>query len=179
MSKGPGVAQRKILLLILGGIMLSLSNSPKGYFRTIRKIRQDWKKINKQTIRNLYQSRLIDVRENSDDTVTIILTEEGKKKALTYKIEDIEIKKPKRWDGKWRVVVFDIPEKSKQAREAFRYHLKNLQFHEFQKSVFVHPFDCKDEVDYIVEFYDIRKFVRFIIAESIDNGLHLEKIYGL
>jgi len=94
-------------------------------------------------------------------------------------LDKMEIKKSKQWDGKWRVVLFDIPEKIKGAREAIRHHLKNLGFFEFQKSVFIHPYDCKDEVDYLIEFYDIRKFVRFIIADSIDNELHLKKNFNL
>ena len=91
----------------------------------------------------------------------------------------MKIKKPVQWDNKWRVVVFDIPEKIKKAREAVRECLKNLGFYEFQKSVFVHPYNCKDEIEYLIEFYDLRKFIRFIVAESLDNELHIKKHFGL
>jgi DNA-binding transcriptional regulator PaaX len=118
-------------------------------------------------------------KENPDGTITIILTDKGKQKALTYDFGKMEIKKPQKWDKKWRVVLFDIPENRKKIRDALRYHLKNLGFYEFQKSVFVHPYDCKDEIDYLIEFYDIRRFVRFIIADSLDNELHLKKHFNL
>ncbi len=57
--------------------------------------------------------------------------------------------------------------------------LKKLEFYELQKSVFIHPFDCKDEIDFIIEFFEARPFIRFAIIESIDNELHLKKIFDL
>lgn len=178
-----GDNQKKILLLLLGGMALGLSGSPKRYFQILDAIKKDWKEIEKQSlrraIRSLYQSKLVTEKQNPDGTVTIVLTDQGKQKALTYDLENMKIKKPKQWDKKWRIVLFDIPDRIKKIRDALRFHLKNLGFYEFQESVFVHPYDCKDEIDYLIEFYDIRKFVRFIIAESLDNELHLKKHFGL
>jgi len=183
MPRGLGTNQQKILLLLFGGIALGLSGSPKKSFQILDSIAKEWKEIDrrilKRAIKKLYESKLIKEKENPDGSVTLVLTDKGKQKALTYDLDKMEIKKSKQWDGKWRVVLFDIPEKIKGAREAIRHHLKNLGFFEFQKSVFIHPYDCKDEVDYLIEFYDIRKFVRFIIADSIDNELHLKKNFNL
>lgn len=183
MSRGLGENQRKILLLLLGGLALGLSGSPKRYFQTLKAIEGEWKEINKQSlkraIKNLYQSKLIKEKENADGTITLVLTDKGKERALTYDLEKMEIKKPKQWDRKWRIILFDIPEKIKKTREAIREHLKNLGFYEFQKSVFVHPYDCKKEIEYLIEFYDIRRFVRFVIAEHLDNELHLKEKFNL
>ena len=44
----------------------------------------------------------------------MVLTDKGKNKAITFKIDSMEIKKPKQWDNKWRIVLFDIPEKHKE-----------------------------------------------------------------
>jgi DNA-binding transcriptional regulator PaaX len=183
MPRGLGTNQQKILLLLFGGIAMGLSGSPKRYFQILDSVAKEWKEIDrrilKRAIKKLYESKLIKEKENPDGSVTLVLTDKGKQKALTYDLDKMEIKKPKQWDGKWRVVLFDIPEKIKKTREAIRIHFKNLGFYEFQKSVFVHPYDCKDEIDYLIEFYDIRKFVRFIIADSIDNELHLKKHFNL
>src|SRR3990167_2211250 len=65
-----------------------------------------------------------------------------------------------KWDKKWRVVIFDIPEKSRMARDALRRKLKELEFRELQKSVFVHPYECKKEIDFIIEFFNLRHYVR-------------------
>ena len=183
MSKGHGETQKKILLLLMGGLALGLSASPKGYFKVLKAIGEEWKKIEKEAlkraVKKLYQSKLIRETQNLDGTITMILTDRGKEKALTYNLEKMQIKEPKRWDKQWRMVLFDIPERARKIRDAFRHHLKRLGFYEFQKSVFVHPFDCQDEIDYLIEFYDARKFIRFIIAESIDNELHLKAHFGL
>jgi len=183
MSRGFGEIQQKILLLLLSGLALGLSGSPKAYFQIIETASKKWREIEKRALRraikSLYKSKLINEKQNKDDSITIILTTEGKKKALTYQLDEMKIKKPSNWDKKWRIVLFDIPENRKKIREILRFHLKKLEFRELQKSVFVHPFDCKDEIDYLIEFYDIRRFVRFIIADSIDNELHLKQKFGL
>jgi len=175
--------QRKILILLLGGVALGLSGSPRKYFQILKEMEKEWKEINrsqlKRTIKNLYQSKLIKEKYNEDGTITLVLTDKGKEKALTYNLDEMKIKKPKKWDGKWRIVLFDIPEKARKLRDIFRHHLKNLGFFEFQKSVFIHPYDCKDEIDYLIEFYNARKFVRFIIADSIDNEMHLKSRFNL
>lgn len=178
-----GETKRKIILLLTAGLALGLSGSPRKSFQILKSISKEWEELNRQSlkraIRNLYMSKLISEKQNQDGTITMMLTDKGKEKALTYNLDEMEIKKPARWDGKWRIVLFDIPEKIRWARDAFRRHLNQLGFYEFQKSVFVHPFDCQDEIDYLIEFYNARKFIRFIIAESLDNELHLKAHFGL
>lgn len=178
-----GKTQQKILLLLVGGVALGLSRSPKRYFKVVGAIAKEWKKINqvslRRSIRSLYESKLIEEKENADGTVTITLSEAGKRRALTYDLDKMKIATPKNWDGKWRIVMFDIPEYFRPARDALRGHLQDLGFYEFQKSVFVYPYNCKDEIEYLIEFYDIRKFVRLIIAESLDNELHLKDHFKL
>ena len=75
--------------------------------------------------------------------------------------------------------MFDISERLKKVRDTLRYQLKKLEFIELQRSVFVFPFECKDEIEYIIEFYNIRKYVRFIEANNIDNEIHLKNKFQL
>lgn len=183
MPRGHGETQRKILILLLGGVALGLSGSPKKSFQILKKMEKEWQQIDrrrlKRAIQRLYESKLVKEKYNEDDTVTLILSDKGKEKALTYNLDEMKIKKPKKWDGKWRIVLFDVPEKSRNLRDTFRHHLKRLEFFEFQKSVFVHPYDCEDEIDYLIELYDARRFVRFIVSDSVDNELHLKTHFGL
>jgi len=183
MSRGLGKNQQKLLLLLLGGLSLSLSRNPRQYFKTLKAIGKGWNEINRQALKNaiadLYKSKFLEERENKDGSLTIILTENGKRKALTYQIDEIEIKKPEKWDKKWRIILFDIPDKKGKERNALRQHLKKIGFYKYQESVFVHPFDCKDEMDYLIEFYNLRKFVRFVVADQLDNELELKVHFGL
>jgi DNA-binding transcriptional regulator PaaX len=54
-----------------------------------------------------------------------------------------------------------------------------LRFYQLQKSVFVLPYECRDEIEFLIEFYDIRSYVRQIVAEKIDNELHLKEIFKI
>src|SRR3989344_4478432 len=57
--------------------------------------------------------------------------------------------------------------------------IKQLGFYELQKSAFIFPYNCKDEIDFIIEFYRLRKYARFAVLESIDNEKHLKQIFSL
>ena len=118
-------------------------------------------------------------QEKQDGLVELTLTDKGKNKVLVYDPDYLKISVPKKWDKKWRIVVFDIPEKQRGARDSLRSYLKKLDFYELQKSIFVHPYPCDDIFDFLVEFHNIRKYTRFILADDLDNSLHLKKIFNL
>ncbi len=178
-----GPVAQKILLLLEGGLALSLTQRPDAYFKIIRGISKEWQAINKRTlhesIKKLYQSRMIDYKENDDGSITLILSEEGKRRALKYNLETLKIKKPTKWDGLWRIVIFDIPEHFKQGRNVLALKLKQLGFYPLQKSVFIYPYECKNEVDFIIEIFNLRPYVRFILAKETDIDLDLKNKFGL
>jgi len=175
--------KQKILLLLFAGVALGFSRSPKNYFKILENIPAAWKEIKRkrlyEVVREFYNGRLIDYKEDNDGNIKIVLTKEGRKKALQFKFEEMQMKKPGKWDKKWRIVIFDIPEKKKKIREVLRKKLKDLGFRELQKSVFVHPFECEEEIDFIVEVFQIRPYVRFIRAESITNKEQLKLKFKL
>ena len=156
--------------------------SPYRQWRIIKKMGREWKRINKEELRRqineLYRSKLIEKRENPDGSTTIILTERGKLRALKYRFGDMKIKTDS-WDNKWRMVAFDIPERTKRGRDALRKKLKELGFYELQKSLWVFPYECRSEIDFIIEYFGLRRYVRFAILEFIDNELHLKEIFKL
>jgi len=159
------------------------ATSPRQRQRVWQMMGEEWEKMNRkalsQAIDALYQSKLIDFKDRGDGVVQIVLADGGRKKAIQYNIDKLKLEKPKRWDGKWRIVCFDIPKDRKKVREALRFHLKRLGFHQLQKSVFVHPYPCWDEVDFLIEIYKVRPYVREVTASHIDNELHLKRIFGL
>lgn len=174
---------QKILLLLAAGVALGLTRSPRQYFRIIKAVKSDWERIDREAlhraIKKLYASKLIDSKDSPDGSTTIILTKLGKEIALTYKIDEIKIPSMKRWDKKWRLVLFDIPESRKKARDALSRSLKQAGFAQFQKSVFIYPFECRNEADFIIEFFNLRPYVRLITADEIDNELVFKKHFEL
>lgn len=177
-----GPIGQKILLLLGAGLALGFSYTPHQQGKVLKQLSREWGKINYQelrkNIRNLYKSHLIETKENSDGSYTYVLTNKGKLKALTFNFANMKIQAGD-WDNKWRAVFFDIPEKFRKGRDALRQKLKELGFYELQKSVFVFPYECKDEVDFLIEFFNIRPFVRFAVLNPIDNDLHLKEIFRL
>ena len=182
MPRGLGSVQKKILILLLGGLSYSLAYTPRGRYRVLREMEKEWKKVDAdalhKAIDSLYKSKLIDLKENNDGKIFMTISDNGRKKALEYKLDELEIKKPVSWDKQWRIVLFDIPKNLKKIREAFRGHLQRMGFYQYQKSVFIHPYSCTNELDFLIEFYNIRKYVRTIITDNIDNELHLRTIFS-
>lgn len=178
-----GPVAQKILLLLAGGIRLSLTRRPDIYFRIAKDIAKEWGEINRRSlqksIKKLYQSKLISYKEHTDGTVIMTLTANGEKRTLRYRANDICIKKPLKWDSTWRIVIFDIPERHKQGRDALTTKLKELGFYSMQKSVFVHPYECKDEIDFITELFHLAPYVRFIRTKDIDITPHLRRHFGV
>ena len=162
---------------------MSLTKSPKGYFKILRNLPKEWREIKRrrlnEIVKEFYNNRLVSLKENKEGLAEIVLTKDGETKALRFKIDEMEIKKPAKWDGEWRVVIFDIPERFKKAREALRNKLEDLGFIKLQESVFVFPYKCEDEIDFIVEVFQIRPFVRFVKAKSFTNEEQLKIKFGV
>jgi len=178
-----GANSQKVLLLLIGGAALAFSVSPLTQRRILKSIAREWQAIDRRelyrAIQRLYESKLIDYKEHKGGLVSIVINREGQKVALRYKLDEMKISKPSRWDQKWRVVLFDIPEKQKPLRDALRTQLQQLGLRELQKSVFVHPYECRNEIDFVIELYNARPYVRIIEALSVDNELHLKKKFDL
>ena len=174
--------KEKILLLLLGGLAFGCSYTFNKQRMVLRTVSREWKKLNPKELREgisyLYRLEFINKKEIENGLITLLLTEKGKLKALNYQLENIKNKKEK-WDGKWRLVAFDIPEKYKRGRDALRRKLKKIGFCELQKSVFVTPFNCREEMGLLVKFFNLEKYVRFGVLESVDNELYLKKNFIL
>ncbi|MBI4033920.1 MAG: hypothetical protein HY378_00010 [Candidatus Brennerbacteria bacterium] len=117
----------------------------------------------------LQREKLIEVSETPDGKTKVALTESGKKKVLQYQFEDLKITPLKKWDKKWRMVIFDIPEPYKRARETLRAKLRELGFHQLQKSVFVHSQECRNEIEFVVEFLGVSPYVRMAEVSRFDG----------
>lgn len=115
-----------------------------------------------QALKRLRLGGLIEA--NKDQKKLIFkLTSLGKEAILTHQV----LRKP--WDGKWRIVIFDIPESHKRVRNLFRRNLKFWEFKIFQKSVWVSKFDVADELRKLTLELGIENWVAVI--ESSDPFL--------
>ncbi len=165
------------MLLLQAGVALSFAGTVGRQIRILGEVANEWKDVDrnylKQIIREFYNDRLVSEQENADGTKTIVLTEKGKRRAVTFNFGSMKIKQPERWDGRWHIVIFDIPEKYKIARISLRDKLLGLSFFQYQKSVYIYPYPCQNEVDFVVEFFEVRRYVRYGILTEITNEAEL------
>jgi len=107
------------------------------------------------------------------------LTDKGQKELLRYQLQDKKIVKPKRWDKKWRVVIFDIEERARNLREGLRNELNNLGFVKVQGSVWVYPYECAEVVALIKTYFAIEEDVLFMTVDQMENDEWLKEEFGL
>lgn len=132
----------------------------------------------RQNLTRLYRKREIAFLKK-DNRYIITLTESGKRRLLSYSLQELAVAPQKTWDGIWRVIIFDIPEKEKSARDSMRFYLKRAGFVQIQDSVFVTPYPCRNEVDFLVEYHSIQPYVRMIEANVIDGANELKDYFNL
>lgn len=99
------------------------------------------------------------------------LTKKGKKLLAQYSFSDCALKPKHPWDGKWRMFVFDIPEKRRAARDTLRDKLKKLGFFQFQKSVWIYPHECEQEMKYICEFLYVQPYTLMFTGKIQSDNL--------
>ena len=113
------------------------------------------------------------------DQGELMLTKKGEIILRRAEIVDLKLKRPKRWDEKWRVLIFDIPERKKILREKVRAMLITIGFMRLQDSVWVYPYDCETLVKLLKIDLNICKEVIYMIVESIEYDKNLKKYFGV
>ncbi|MDO8548185.1 MAG: hypothetical protein Q7R71_00735 [bacterium] len=100
----------------------------------------------------------------------IELTSKGKQQASKLEAaQHIRISKPATWDGKWRMVIFDIWERRRVVRDKLRRALARAGFLKIQNSVWIYPYDCEELVAFLRTDLHLGKSILYIIADGIEH----------
>ncbi len=175
---------KEILSFLAGvgviGLILAFPPALTGVAAFIRLGRRDYSGWGmRRTLKRLKKQKYIAVSEDDEGNVTVRITKQGMTRALSYKLESMALQKPTKWDGKWRVVAFDIPEKYKGLRDVFRMRLGQLGLYQLQESVYVSPYQCFKEIEFLRELYGVAFTVRYIVADSIEDDASLKQRFQL
>ncbi len=84
-----------------------------------------------------------------------------------------------KWDGKWRVIIFDIPEKRKLTRDKLRYSLVSVGFIKIQNSVWVYPHPCENLISLLKADFKIGKDVLYLIVDQLEGDSYLQEQFNL
>ncbi len=125
----------------------------------------------KSAVRRLQEKDLLHVGPDG-----IRLTAKGERYIHTTALRPVQ---PWLWDKKWRVVIFDIPEKKKKQRNLLRYTLIHVGFQKLQNSVWVYPYDCEELILLLKTDYRLGKEVLYMIVDKIERDLPLKKHFEL
>lgn len=132
----------------------------------------------RRTLKRLEKQRMVVVKETSDEQV-VELTEKGKVRVIKYAIGDFDIKKPDKWDGKWRIVIYDVSEKNKDVRDILRSILKRLGFLKLQGSVYLLPYPCEREIRFLRAYYGLDNDVTMLVTSKIENDEAYKQYFAI
>ena len=165
---GGGSFRRPLLPLVIDEI--------KRLLKELKEIEVDEKRI-KQSLENLEKKEIIDLVEKNDE-IFVHLKNDNNPQVIKYSIKALlELKqKEKKWNKKWFMVFFDVPEIQRNKRDYLRKFLNKIGFYRYQKSVYIFPYECEEEINLIKKIVEGAKYMKYIIAEKIEDE-NLAKIF--
>lgn len=170
-----------LMAVVLGGVVLVAATIPNAarllrFFPGFKKgARFNYKA--KSVLGRLAEKGCIEfVEENGKRRARI--TEKGEQ-MLQLETEKTAIAKKRKWDRRWRLVIFDIPERRKNVRTKIRRFMQEYGFVRLQDSVWVYPHDCEDLVALMKVNFRIGADVLYLIVEKIEHDKHLREHFAL
>lgn len=177
--------QHIILCALYGGTAVGLMMAAPNTVQLLKYV-EKWIRPGPRLNRRLSQavSRMVAsglmVREHSGSSYKLRLTAKGERIA-----EGVDTRKkilprvPIRWDGKWRIIMFDVWERRHAVRDQLRTLLKRVGFVKIQGSVWVYPYDCEELHVFARSHFRLGKGMMYIVAEEIENDARLRKHFKL
>lgn len=168
---GGGSFTRPTLPLMIGSIL--------EFLKERKKLDVEKKKV-KRILENFEKNEIISLYEKDDEVVVNSLNKDNPT-LIKYSIKPLlDFKKEKReWGGKWYLVFFDVPEIQRNKRNYLRLFLKKLGFFPYQKSVYLFPYECEEEIKLIKKIVEGAKYMKYIVAEKIEDETEVKKYFKL
>lgn len=134
----------------------------------------------KRVLKNLEKKEIIFMKEKNDN-VYVTLSESGEIMVKKYSIKALLALKLKRkkWTGKWFLVFFDVPELQRSKRDYLRRFLLKIGFYPYQKSVYIFPYECEQEINLIKKIVEGARYMRYIVAEKIEDEEIIKNYFHL
>ena len=178
-----GQVQKAILTTLLVGGMIAIGAAPRVDLLKLL----GGKKRNQYRIK--HQTNEVLMRLERKGLVTFILKDGRKFACLTpagtqrLKLEQekaaLRLQKKKRWDKRWRIIIFDIPERRRGMRSRLRAIMQECGFVRLQDSVWVYPHDCEELTALLKAELKAGSSVLYMVVEKIENDAWLKKHFSL
>ncbi len=173
--------------MALTGAFLVAASNKRFWFNFYLNHNKEFNKFKNQkekqkvynALKYLKQKKLVDIIEKSNGILVKITTKGYELIEFYESIEKMKIKKPQKWDRKFRLVIFDIPAKKQGARVALLQKLKEMGFYMLQKSIWAHPYDCVNEIATLRKLFEIEPYVKIMTTQTIEEEYKLLKHFEL
>ncbi|OGI14115.1 MAG: hypothetical protein A3E38_02130 [Candidatus Moranbacteria bacterium RIFCSPHIGHO2_12_FULL_54_9] len=132
----------------------------------------------RKVVEKMRKQGYLSVKKYGDEE-KVILTDKGRYELLKYKLRERKLQIPKKWDRKWRIIIFDIQEKRRLLRDKIREQIQRFGFHKLQQSVWVYPYECEELVTLLKADCRMGKELLYIVADEIEGEDALKKRFKL
>lgn len=168
---GGGSPMRPTAPILIDGIIKIL--------REDRKLKAEEKKV-KRILESLEKKEIISL-EKIGDEVFVKSIDKKNPQVIKYSIKALlDFKKKKKaWGGKWYIVFFDVPESQRNKRNYMRNFLVKMGFYPYQKSVYLFPYECEEEINLIKKIVESGKYMKYIVAEKIEDEKMAKMFFNL
>lgn len=101
--------------------------------------------------------------------IRVEISQKGRKKILKMRLDNLQIKSAEPWDGCWWVVLGDIPTEARYEAGRFRFKLKEFGFYPLQRTVWLYPYDPRNEIDFVSASFGLDRFITVLRADCLDS----------
>ncbi len=170
--------------VVLGGSVFITPNFPivlGGLIQLIEEIKgiKIPKLKLKRTLKRLEERKIIDLQRKGNE-LYVKVKDRWNIEIVKYSIESLlELKKKKKWLGKWFLIVFDVPEKERNKRDYLRNLLKEIGFYQYKQSIYIYPYECEKEVALLKKVVEGGKYLSYLVAEKVEREQELKTFFKL
>lgn len=179
------VKETLLALAVAGGVIILASLSPNFFSYVARDyFKEKDKRLIKaraRRLRELQKRKLVIFKEVGGGKVRIELTKNGKLLVREYNLEDMKLKIPQKWDGRWRLITYDIPVRQRKASNAFREKIRQMGLFQLQRSIWVSPYECLEELEFLTSVFeiDMDNCILYFSTKDIPREMELKKYFDL
>ena len=164
------IAGTLVLTLLAPNIFQYLNKMPWAR-NTYRNRDTKWKDQQQKITKAIYYLKkegYVELTPDGEDFIMKI-KKKGRKKIRKLQFDSLSIPMPNQWNRRWWLVIADVPSKEyRRHADFFREKLKKMNFYPLQRTVWVFPFDPRDEVDLVAARYGIERFVTIMEVLTLD-----------
>lgn len=151
----------------LAGIIIVAPNALQGLAPLLKKTSikdSDHARL----LKELKRQGLVYITQSGSE-IHYTLTPAGAYRLQEVVIDELVIPRPSKWDKRWRLVAFDIPVAQSRSRQKFVGKLQTLNFTMLQKSLWVHPFPCFEQIEQLAGHYNVMRHCALIEVSKLDE----------